>query len=79
MDETASTAVQEFAETGGTTALEKLHKDIKNHNITNITSSTAGEDLVLDWFTAPPLDKGADISETKLFLDGNHTMVRIMY
>ena len=79
LGETASSAIQEFAETGGTTTLEKLQKEVRPNNVTNATTLTSGADLVLDGFTAPPIDKGVGISEANIFLDGNHSMVSKIY
>ena len=48
-----------FAETGETESLDR-------ENVTN---------KFLDVFTAPPLETGAGVTETKIFLDGKHSKV----
>ena len=72
LGETASSSVQEFAESGSTNSLEN---EAKNTNTTNATISHSNTNLILDGFTAPPIDKGVGISEANVFLDGNHSMV----
>ena len=76
LGETASPAVQEFAETGGTDALDKLQQSIQSTNDTNATSSHTNGEVVLDGFTSPPITQGVGVSRASLFLDGNHTLVR---
>ena len=52
--------MKEFAELGTTAAMDK---------------NSSGLVDVLDAFTAPPIEEGKGRSETKMFLDGNHTRV----
>ena len=77
MGETASPAVQYFAETGSTTSLDTLKEETKASNATNATLIISKADLVFDVFTAPPIESGVGMSHANLFLDGNHSMVRI--
>lgn len=55
--------MKEFAELGTTAAMDK---------------NSSGLVDVLDAFTAPPIEEGKGRSETKMFLDGNHTRVSVM-
>ena len=59
----ASEGVKEFAELGTTAAMDKDGSGLKH---------------VLDAFTAPPITRGKGRSEAKMFLDGNHTRVRVI-
>ena len=52
-----------FAETGETESLDR-------ENVTN---------KFLDVFTAPPLETGAGVTETKIFLDGKNSKVGNQY
>ena len=76
MGETASPAVQEFAETGSTTSLDTLKEETKASNTTNATVTISNVDFVVDGFTAPPIETGVGMSHANIFLDGNHSMVR---
>ena len=62
LGEVSSESVKEFAETGETVKFDQVGEE--------------EEAKLLDWFTAPPIDKGSGQSEAKLFVDGNHTLVR---
>ena len=73
MGETASTAVQEFAETGSTKGLDRQQGDITT---ADESSSPSEQSLVLDGFSAPPIEGGVGKSQGSVFLDGNHTMVK---
>ena len=76
MGEIASSAVQEFAETGGTSSLETFQsKSPSNNGTKNGTITKSNQHLVFDGFTSPPIDAGVGTSEGNLFLDGDHSMV----
>ena len=76
LGEIASAAVQEFAETGGTSTLETFQsKPPSNNGTKNGTIAKSNQHLVFDGFTSPPIDAGVGTSEGNLFLDGDHSMV----
>lgn len=56
----SSDAVKEFSELGDSSGLDK----------------SAPSRSVLDGFTAPPIEQGVGRTAAKIFLDGNHTLVR---
>ena len=70
LGEVSTSAVQEFAETGGT---EKLDKQ----PIFSAAGSASFDRnrVILDGFSAPPIESGVGTSHANLFLDGNHTRV----
>ena len=72
------TAIQEFAETGGTEALDKqpTFSSAKNGGY---GSAYDRNRLILDGFSAPPIEEGVGTSQASLFMDGNHTRVRDLY
>ena len=71
----ATSAVQEFAETGSTKSLDILPLDSNSTNTTNTTVSEFDKDSILDGFQAPPIESGVGMSKATIFLDGNHSMV----
>ena len=80
LGETASEAIQEFAETGSSGTLEKMQNNV-NQLADTTANGTAASTLhhtkfVLDGFTAPPIQQGVGTSEATIFVDGNHTLVR---
>ena len=75
LGDVATSAVQEFAETGSTKSLDILPVDSNSTNTTNTTVSEFDKDSILDGFQAPPIESGVGMSKATIFLDGNHSMV----
>ena len=75
LGESASLAVKQFAEQGATDILDKQ----KVQNVNGQITRDKGDDfVVLDGFHAPPIESGVGTSQASIFLDGNHTRVRIL-
>jgi len=71
LGESASLAVKEFAEKGTTEVLDKTQVSAYNHD-------SHDDFVVLDGFSAPPIESGAGSTQASIFLDGNHTRVSVM-
>ncbi len=83
MGKLASAAVKEFAETGETEAFDKEARSQDgggggggDEETNQLASSASSSSPLFDSFSAPPVESGAGTSRAKLFVDGNHTLVR---
>ena len=72
LGESASLAVKEFAEKGATDILDKQKTQHTDGTLEN------GDFVVLDGFSAPPIQTGAGTTQASIFVDGNHTRVSVM-
>ena len=73
LGESASLAVKEFAQDGKTGILDK-----QKTQHTKDGERAQGDFVVLDGFSAPPIESGAGETKANVFLDGNHTRVSLM-
>ena len=73
LGESASLAVKEFAQDGATNILDK-----QKTQHTKDGERNEGDFVVLDGFSAPPIESGVGSSKASIFLDGNHTRVNIV-
>ena len=70
LGESASLAVKEFAQDGKTGILDK-----QKTQHTKDGERAQGDFIVLDGFSASPIESGAGETKANVFLDGNHTRV----
>lgn len=70
--------IKEFAETGGTEKLDKQPTFTAAKN-GGYSSDYDRNRVILDGFSAPPIESGVGISQANLFMDGNHTRVRLRF